>query len=57
MANFREGELRHFAPGASVDIYLLSAPDRHFIGKVDGIGWAVAPSDERTLACLAWSES
>jgi multidrug efflux system membrane fusion protein len=29
-----------------VDIYLLSAPDRHFMGKVDGIGWAVAPSDE-----------
>lgn len=46
MANFREGELRHFAPGASVDVYLLSAPDRHFMGKVDGIGWAVAPSDE-----------
>jgi membrane fusion protein, multidrug efflux system len=43
IANFREGEIRHFAPGASVDVYLLSAPNRHFVGKVQGIGWSVVP--------------
>ena len=46
LANFREGELRHLAPGASVDIYLLSAPNRRFNGKVQGIGWAVSSKDE-----------
>lgn len=46
VANFREGELRHLAPGASVDIYLLSAPQRRFTGKVQGIGWAVSATDE-----------
>jgi multidrug efflux system membrane fusion protein len=45
MANFREGELRHFGPGAAVDVYLSAAPDRHFVGKVQGIGWAVEPTD------------
>ena len=34
-------------PGALVDVYLLSAPDRHFTGKVQGIGWAVEPSEEQ----------
>jgi membrane fusion protein, multidrug efflux system len=46
IANFREGELRHFAPGTPVDVYLLSAPDHHFKGTVQGIGWAVEPGDE-----------
>jgi membrane fusion protein, multidrug efflux system len=45
IANFREGEIRHFAPGTSVDVYLLSAPNRHFAGKVQGIGWAVESKD------------
>src|SRR6185295_12853857 len=27
MANFREGEIRHFAPDAAVDIYLSTAPN------------------------------
>jgi membrane fusion protein, multidrug efflux system len=45
IANFREGELRHIAPGTSVDVYLLSAPNRHFVGKVQGIGWAVESKD------------
>ncbi|HEY4414585.1 MAG TPA: biotin/lipoyl-binding protein, partial [Verrucomicrobiae bacterium] len=34
LANFREGELRHMKPGSLVDVYLLSAPNRHFTGKV-----------------------
>jgi multidrug efflux system membrane fusion protein len=46
MANFREGEIRHFAPGAAVEVYLSAAPSRHFVGKVQGIGWAVQPTDE-----------
>ena len=46
IANFREGEIRHFTRGAKVDVYLSAEPDRHFVGKVDGIGWAVEPTDE-----------
>src|SRR5262249_22204939 len=46
LANFREGELRHFGPGADVEVYLSAAPAHHFVGKVQGIGWAVEPTDE-----------
>ena len=46
IANFREGELPHFAAGTPVDVYLLSMPSRHFKGTVQGIGWAVAPTDQ-----------
>jgi len=49
MANFREGEIQHLAPGDVADVYLLAAPDRHFQGKVQGIGWAVEPEDEFSL--------
>jgi membrane fusion protein, multidrug efflux system len=45
-ANFREGELRHIEPGHRADIYLSSAPHRRFRGRVQGIGWAVEPTDE-----------
>ena len=47
IANYREGEIRHLGPGALVDLYLLSAPDRHFTGRVQGIGWAVEPSEDQ----------
>jgi multidrug efflux system membrane fusion protein len=46
IANFREGELRYFSNGSPVDVYLMSAPSRHFTGKVQGIGWAVQSTDE-----------
>src|SRR5262249_41153895 len=46
MANFREGEIHHIAPGGAVDVYLSAAPGRRFSGKVQGIGWAVQPTDE-----------
>jgi multidrug efflux system membrane fusion protein len=46
MASFREGELRYMPPGTNVEVYLMSAPDRRFEGKVQGIGWAVEPDDE-----------
>ncbi|HEY3861861.1 MAG TPA: biotin/lipoyl-binding protein [Verrucomicrobiae bacterium] len=46
IANYREGELRHISKGSLVDVYLMSAPNRHFTGKVQGIGWAVQSVDE-----------
>lgn len=46
IANFREGEIRHFTTGSSAEVYLLSAPNRRFAGTVQGIGWAVTPKDE-----------
>ncbi|MDR3460560.1 MAG: biotin/lipoyl-binding protein [Verrucomicrobiae bacterium] len=49
IANFREGELRHFTTGAVVDVYLPSAPDHHYTGKVQGLGWAVEPAGEIDL--------
>ena len=49
MANFREAEIRHMAPGSEAIVYLSSAPDRKFPGKVQGIGWAVAPEGEIDL--------
>jgi multidrug efflux system membrane fusion protein len=45
IADFREGEIHHFTTGAAVDVYLPLAPDRHFTGKVQGIGWAVEPTE------------
>lgn len=49
MAQFREGELEHVKTGSPVDLYLMSAPNRHFQGTVQGIGWAVEPTDEIDL--------
>ena len=46
MANFREAEIRHMAPGSEAIVYLSSAPERRFGGKVQGIGWAVLPEGE-----------
>ncbi len=46
MANFREAEIRHMAPGSEAIVYLSSAPQRRFRGKVQGIGWAVVPEGE-----------
>ncbi len=49
MANFREGELPQIAPGTRVDLYLSSLPQRRFAGTVQGVGWAVQPTDEIDL--------
>src|SRR5262245_16840386 len=46
MANFREGELPHIEPGTHVQLYLSSPPGRRFTGVVQGVGWAVQPTDE-----------
>jgi multidrug efflux system membrane fusion protein len=49
VANFREAEVRHIAPGSEAIVYLSSAPDQRFRGKVQGIGWAVKPEGEIDL--------
>jgi multidrug efflux system membrane fusion protein len=49
IANFREAEVRHMAPGSEAVIYLSSAPNQRFRGKVQGIGWAVKPEGEIDL--------
>jgi len=49
MANFREAEIRHLAPGSEAIVYLSSAPERRFPGRVQGIGWAVEPEGEIDL--------
>ena len=49
MANFREAEVRHISPGSDAIVYLSSAPNQRFHGKVQGIGWAVKPEGEIDL--------
>ena len=46
MADFREAEIRHMAPGTLAEVYLLSAPEKKFRATVQGIGWAVKPEGE-----------
>ena len=49
IANFREAEIRHMAPGTEAIVYLSSAPNKRFRGKVQGIGWAVKLEGEVDL--------
>ena len=49
MADFREAEIRHMAPGTLAEVYLLSAPERRFRAAVQGISWAVKPEGEIDL--------
>jgi membrane fusion protein, multidrug efflux system len=49
VANFREAEVRHIAPGGEAIVFLSSAPHQQFRGKVQGIGWAVKPEGEIDL--------
>src|SRR5438309_1676111 len=49
VANFREAEVRHMVPGSEAIVYLSSAPNQRFRGKVQGIGWAVKPEGEIDL--------
>jgi membrane fusion protein, multidrug efflux system len=53
MANFRETYLDVIKPGLEADVYLLSYPNRRFRGVVQGIGWAVHPSDGASVDGLA----
>jgi membrane fusion protein, multidrug efflux system len=43
VANFREGQLQHIAPGMRADVYLMSKPNVRFAGVVDSIGFGVTP--------------
>jgi multidrug efflux system membrane fusion protein len=43
VANFREGQLQHIAPGMPADVYVLSKPNERFSGVVDSIGFGVTP--------------
>jgi multidrug efflux system membrane fusion protein len=43
VANFREGQLQHIAPGMRADVYVLSKPSVRFSGVVDSIGFGVTP--------------
>jgi membrane fusion protein, multidrug efflux system len=43
VANFREGQLRHIAPGMRADVYVLSKPGERLSGVVDSIGFGVTP--------------
>ena len=43
IGNFREGTLRHIAPGMRADVYVLSRPEVRFPGVVDSVGFGVTP--------------
>jgi multidrug efflux system membrane fusion protein len=43
VANFREGQLQHIAPGMRADVYVMSKPSVRFSGVVDSIGFGVTP--------------
>ncbi len=46
LADFRETELKHIAPGMEAEVYVLTDPQNRFRGTVQGIGWAVNPEDQ-----------
>jgi membrane fusion protein, multidrug efflux system len=52
IANFRETFLSHIQPGMSVEIFLLSYPNRRFRGLVQGIGWGLYQENGATVAGL-----
>src|SRR6202047_4195127 len=43
IGNFREGTLRHIAPGMRADVYVMSRPEVRFSGVVDSVGFGVTP--------------
>ena len=43
VANFREGQLQHIAPGMHADVYVMSKPNARLSGVVDSIGFGVTP--------------
>ena len=48
VANFREGQLQHIAPGMKVDVYVMSKPTARFSGVVESIGFGVSPDPDVT---------
>jgi multidrug efflux system membrane fusion protein len=43
VANFREGQLQHIAPGMHADVYVLTKPNVRFSGVVESVGFGVTP--------------
>jgi multidrug efflux system membrane fusion protein len=43
VANFREGQLPHIAPGMHAEVYVMSRPDVRYSGIVDSVGFGVTP--------------
>src|SRR5207244_12598450 len=50
LANYRETELKHIAPGMEAQVYVLTNPRYRFRGTVQGLGWAVNPEDQPLVA-------
>ena len=46
LADYRETELAHIAPGMEATVYVLTNPRHGFRGTVQGVGWAVNPEDQ-----------
>jgi multidrug efflux system membrane fusion protein len=46
VANFREGQLRHIAPGMRADVYVMSRPDTRFPAVVDSVSFGVNPDPD-----------
>jgi multidrug efflux system membrane fusion protein len=46
VANFREGQLPHIAPGMRADVYVVAQPGVRFAGVVDSIGFGVTPNPD-----------
>ncbi len=46
VANFRESQLQHIAPGMRAEVYVMSKPDIRFTGVVDSIGFGVTPDGD-----------
>ena len=55
VANFREGQLEHIRPGMRADVYVMSKPDRRFLGFVDSIGFGVTPDADVIGTFREWS--
>jgi multidrug efflux system membrane fusion protein len=46
VANFREGQLQHIAPGMRADVYVMSRPEVRFPGVVESVGFGVTPDPD-----------
>jgi len=52
VANYRETELKRITPGMEAEVYVLTDPQHHFRGTVQGVGWAVNPEDQPIVSGL-----
>ena len=52
IANFRESQLQHIAPGMGADVFLMTKPDVKYHGVVEGIGRGVVPEEAPELSGL-----